>query len=123
MTRYQRVYAVVRRIPRGRVTTYGAIARLARCTGARQAGYALSALDEHTPVPWHRVVNARGAISLPGPSGVTQRLRLEREGVRFNSRGLIDLAAFGWHSQSGARRGAPGRHTWRGSSRAPRRSR
>lgn len=103
MTRYQRVYAVVRRIPRGRVTTYGNLARLAGCTGPRQAGYALSALKEPTAVPWHRVVNARGAISVPGSSGVTQRLRLEREGVRFNGRGIIDLAQFGWRNRNGRR--------------------
>ena len=103
MTRYQRVYAVVRRIPRGRVTTYGNVARLAGCAGPRQAGYALSALEEHTVIPWHRVVNARGAISLPGSPGVTQRLRLEREGVRFNSRGVTDLARFGWRARVGTR--------------------
>jgi len=93
---YTRVYAIIRRIPRGRVCTYGHIARVGGCSGARQVGYALHALTDGTAVPWHRVVNARGAISLPGANGITQRLRLEKEGVRFNAGGAIDLAQFGW---------------------------
>ena len=100
MPPYQKVYAIVQLIPKGRVTTYGHVAQLAACSGPRQAGYALSALKEHTVLPWHRVVNARGAISLTGHSAVTQRLRLEREGIRFNSRGVIDLATFAWRPRS-----------------------
>jgi methylated-DNA-protein-cysteine methyltransferase-like protein len=97
--RWERVYAVVRRIPRGRVATYGQVAALAGLGGqARQVGYALHALPGEGFAPWHRVVNARGAISLPpgGGADVTQRLRLEREGVRFDARGRIDLECFGW---------------------------
>jgi len=91
------VYAVVRRIPRGRVASYGQVARIARLRhGARQVGYALYALREHSTVPWHRVVNARGAISVRDGSQITQRLRLEREGVRFDAAGRIDLEVFGW---------------------------
>jgi methylated-DNA-protein-cysteine methyltransferase related protein len=93
---YARIYAVVRRIPRGRVCTYGQIAKLGRCSGARQVGYALHALHDGTLVPWHRVVNARGAISLRDHGAITQRLRLEKEGVRFSAGGAIDLARFGW---------------------------
>jgi len=93
---FSRVYAIVRRIPRGRVCTYGHIARIGHFSGARQVGYALYALKDGTAVPWHRVVNARGAISLPGSGGITQRLRLEREGVKFDGRGAIDLGRFGW---------------------------
>ncbi len=105
--RWERVWAVVRRVPRGRVATYGQIAALAGLAGqARQVGYALHALPWEGIAPWHRVVNARGAISLPpgGGGDVTQRLRLEREGVRFDGRGRIDLARFGW--RPGARRRA-----------------
>ncbi len=97
--RWERVYAVVRRIPAGRVATYGQVARLCGLgPNARQVGYALHALPADGFAPWHRVVNARGGISLPpsGGSDVTQRLRLEREGVRFDARGRIDLARFGW---------------------------
>jgi len=96
---YLRIWAVVRRIPRGRVSTYGRIATLARLPGhARQVGYAMHGLPSDTSVPWQRVVNAKGEISRRARSGgeVTQRLLLEREGVRFNSRGRIDLEAFGW---------------------------
>jgi len=97
--RWARVYAVVRQIPRGRVATYGQIARLAGLgRQARQVGYALHALPWEGSAPWHRVVNARGGISLPPGRGddVTQRLRLEREGVTFDAGGRIDLKRFGW---------------------------
>jgi methylated-DNA-protein-cysteine methyltransferase related protein len=105
---YERIYAVVRRVPVGRVATYGQVARRARIVhGARQVGYALHALPEHTAVPWHRVVNARGAISLRGGGDATQRILLEREGVRFGAGGRIDLGAHGWqrtHDAPAARR-------------------
>jgi methylated-DNA-protein-cysteine methyltransferase related protein len=99
----------VRRIPHGRVATYGQVARLARIVnGARQVGYALHALPEHAVVPWHRVVNARGAISLRGGGNATQQLLLQREGVSFGAGGRIDLAAHGWRPRrlvSRSRRG------------------
>jgi len=98
--RYERIYAVIRRIPKGRVATYGQIADLAGFPGhARQVGYALYALREGTDVPWHRVVNARGRLSLGAviPEGdVEQRIRLEIEGVEFDADGRIDLARFRW---------------------------
>jgi methylated-DNA-protein-cysteine methyltransferase-like protein len=99
---YQRIYRVVRRIPRGRVATYGQIAELAGMAGhARQVGYALHALDEGTAdgkvVPWHRVINAQGRISLRAEwAGEIQRQLLEREGVVFDARERIDLARFRW---------------------------
>ena len=103
--RWERVYAVIRRIPAGRVATYGQVAHLAGLgPNARQVGYALHALPERSLVPWHRVINARGTISL-GPLGgadVTQRLRLEREGVRFDAHGRVDLGLFGWRQGSRA---------------------
>jgi methylated-DNA-protein-cysteine methyltransferase-like protein len=94
---YDRIYAVVRRIPAGRVSTYGAVASLAGCAGqARLVGYALHALPAATAVPWHRVVNARGAISVPGAGGVRQRLLLAREGVAVDPRGRLRLDKHGW---------------------------
>lgn len=97
---YERIYAVVRRIPRGRVATYGQVATLAGLPGhARQAGYALAALPEGTAAPWHRVVNARGEISARRPASggaITQRILLEQEGVEFDARGRISLDRFGW---------------------------
>lgn len=97
-----RIYSVVRRIPRGRVATYGQIARLAKLPGqARQVGYALAALTPATSVPWHRVLNARGAISLrPFDGGVSQRLLLEKEGVVFDVAGRVSLTRFGWRARS-----------------------
>lgn len=96
---YQKIYAVIRRIPRGRVATYGQIAELAGMGGhARQVGYALHALPEGSVVPWHRVINASGRISLPPESGgVTQRLLLEREGVEVGVGGRIRLTRYQWN--------------------------
>jgi len=97
---YARIYAVVRRVPAGRVTTYGEVARRAGLPGhARQVGYALHALREgDDSVPWHRVVNARGAISPRGEPGMDalQRRILEAEGVVFDARDRIDLDRYGW---------------------------
>ena len=97
---YARIYAVVRRVPFGRVTTYGAVARIAGLPGhARQVGYALSALPTGTSVPWHRVINAQGKLSLErvgSSSGTTQRIRLVREGVVVDAGGRVSLARFGW---------------------------
>ena len=61
---YQRIYAVVRQVPAGRVATYGQVATMAGLAGhARQVGYALHSLDVDETVPWHRVINARGEVS------------------------------------------------------------
>jgi methylated-DNA-protein-cysteine methyltransferase related protein len=96
---YLRIYAVVRRIPRGRVATYGQVAALAGLPGrARQVGYALHALARGTRLPWHRVINAKGEVSRrrrPGDE-LSQRLLLEREGVRFDARGRVALARLRW---------------------------
>ena len=96
---YPQIHDVVRRIPRGRVATYGQVARLAGIPGhARQVGYALHALPEGSRVPWHRVVNRAGAISprrAPGFDRV-QRVLLEAEGVRLDAKGRISLDRFLW---------------------------
>ncbi|HYM62932.1 MAG TPA: MGMT family protein [Thermoanaerobaculia bacterium] len=101
--RWQRIYAVVRRIPRGRVATYGQVAALAGLDGhARQAGYALHALPDDHDVPWHRVINARGEVSprSNGDSHELQRHLLEAEGVAFDARGRVDLARFQWEKRA-----------------------
>ena len=99
-SRWERIYAVVRRIPKGRVATYGQVADVAGLPGhARQVGYALHSLPPHSTVPWQRVVNARGEVSPRGgdPGSVLpQRFRLEAEGVEFDARGRISLERFGW---------------------------
>jgi len=100
-TDFERVYRVVRRIPKGRVTTYGAIARRLRLKSPRQVGAALRAIAPGSPLPWHRVVGAGGAIRLTGHGAVTQRLRLEREGVAFRSPGRVDLRRCGWRRRPG----------------------
>ena len=104
---HERIYAIVRKIPRGRVTTYGTVARLAGFDGqARLVGYALSALRDGTSVPWHRVINAQGRLSLElaaSSSGTTQRLRLEREGVPVDAAGRVSLSRFGWRVRATTR--------------------
>jgi len=97
---WRRIYAVVRRIPRGRVATYGQVAWVAGLPRqARLVGYALHAAGVVDRVPWHRVVNAQGGISAraegPGAS-VLQQLRLEHEGVAFDVRGRVRLDRYGW---------------------------
>lgn len=100
MSSYPGIYAVVSRIPRGRVATYGQVARLAGLPGkARLVGYALSALDDGSRVPWHRVVNAKGQVSVRArgdPMARLQRLRLQRERIFFDDTGSIPLARFRW---------------------------
>lgn len=108
--RWQRIYAVVRRVPAGRVATYGQVALLAGLPGgARQVGYALHALDpdREDDVPWQRVINARGEVSPRSDPGMdrAQRALLEGEGVVFDARGRVDLARFGWRPR-GRRAGA-----------------
>lgn len=105
---YHAIYATVRRIPPGRVASYGQVARVAGLgAAARQVGYALHALPAGSGVPWHRVLNAKGAISLRNHHGITQRLLLAGEGVRFNARARVDLARFGWQPRRPQRRKVP----------------
>jgi methylated-DNA-protein-cysteine methyltransferase related protein len=93
---YPEVWEAVARIPRGRVATYGAIAILCGRPGlARFVGYALHNLPPGIDIPWHRVINARGEISLRGPSAARQRHLLRNEGVAFSD-GTVDLHKFGW---------------------------
>ncbi len=102
--RYQRIYRVVRRIPRGRVATYGQVAELADLPGcARQVGYALHALRDDGPlVPWQRVVNARGEISRRSQPGIEplQQQMLEAEGIEFDARGRLDLERVRWRPRA-----------------------
>ena len=106
---YRQIYAVVKRIPPGRVATYGQVASLAGLPGhARQVGYALHALPEHSTIPWHRVVNARGGISaraVPGAE-LVQRQLLVQEGVRLNAKGQVSLAQVRWSPSGRVKRPA-----------------
>jgi methylated-DNA-protein-cysteine methyltransferase related protein len=93
----ERVYRVVRRVPAGRVIAYGGIAALLGAPrAARGVGHALSTLPEGSSVPWWRVVNGRGEISLTHHRGLLQRSLLEAEGVRFERGGRIDWKKYAW---------------------------
>ena len=97
---YQRIYDMVRLVPAGKVTTYGQIAGLVgRCT-ARMVGYAMAGLKNGTDpdVPWQRVINAQGKVSVHGDGigNAMQRVMLEQEGVEFNANGRVDFSRFGW---------------------------
>ena len=110
-------YRVVRKIPRGKVTTYGRVAALAGRPGAaRLVGYALAALrgTGGRGVPWQRVLGSRGpalaAISLPSyDGGDRQRALLEAEGVRVDERGRVSLQRYGWPPLRVSRSSTPSR--------------
>jgi methylated-DNA-protein-cysteine methyltransferase-like protein len=95
---FEQVYAVVGCIPPGRVATYGQIARLlGQPHAARTVGWAMRGAPEDRDIPWHRVVNAAGRISLPSPDGIAEQRRLLlSEGVVFGRDERIDLTRFGW---------------------------
>ncbi len=95
---HERIYAVAKLIPKGKVATYGQVAHMAgRCT-ARMVGYAMAALPHGSRVPWQRVINAQGMISARSHSDgdVRQRVLLEKEGVKFDAGGRVDLKVFRW---------------------------
>jgi methylated-DNA-protein-cysteine methyltransferase-like protein len=90
------IYAAVRRVPRGRVTTYGEVARRVGLRGgARTVGWAMASLPNDRAAPWWRVVRADGTIA-PRPSADEQRRRLRLEGVHVSPRGVIALDRYGW---------------------------
>ncbi len=100
---HAKVYAMVRKVPRGHVATYGQIATLLGSPRvARQVGFALSGawrVQDEDPVPWHRIINAKGGISTRGDVGlgIDQRALLEREGIEFRTNGTVDLSRYRWH--------------------------
>lgn len=100
----ERVWTTVKRIPRGKVATYGQIAALIGMSRhARQVGYALAATPENRQIPWHRVINAQGRVSMrlkhwESGSDELQRILLEADGVTFDSTGRVDLKRFRWKS-------------------------
>ncbi len=99
-----RVLAMVARIPPGRLATYGQIAELIGAWGcARQVGWTLRRLPLPSPIPWHRVVNARGGISLsPAREGSDwiQAELLRAEGIPVDDRGRLPLALHRWRPES-----------------------
>ncbi len=94
----ERVVYIVKHIPEGRVLTYGKVAALAgNPRGARQVVRILHTMTKRHGLPWHRVINAQGMISLRGTGGEEQRSMLESEGVVFGEQGRIDLKNYLWN--------------------------
>ena len=96
---FPEIRKVVARIPRGRVATYGAVARAAGFEGAaRQVAWALRGANGR--LPWHRVLGAGGKILLPREAGAEQRLRLEAEGVTFRGgKVVMERHEFRYHEK------------------------
>ena len=101
MNFFGRVYEIVKNIPRGKVLSYGDVARLAGCPRlSRQVGYALHSNPNPDEIPCHRVVFSDGSVSsgfaFGGPE--VQRAMLEAEGIEFSADGKIDMKKFGWEA-------------------------
>ena len=96
----QRVVEVIKNIPRGKVATYGQLAAMAgNPRGARQVVRVLVAKSGKEGLPWHRVINGKGTISLTGAGFDEQKALLEAEGVAADERGAVDLGRFGWRTE------------------------
>ncbi|MGA9882481.1 MAG: MGMT family protein [Candidatus Acidiferrales bacterium] len=97
---WEPVYKLIKRIPKGRVTTYGELARKLRLRGgARAVGYAMAACPSGRGIPWHRVVGAGGRLLIPEPHGSLQRRLLESEGVKVQF-GRLDMSRYAWNPQT-----------------------
>lgn len=96
---YERIYSVVSMVPPGKVATYGQIARIAGRCSARNVGYSMASVPSESAVPWHRIINSRGKISVRshGDTCNAQRQMLESEGIVFSDSGAVDLEEFGWN--------------------------
>ena len=95
---FQQIYEIVRLIPEGKVASYGQIsAMLNRCT-PRMVGYAMAALPSDSDVPWQRVINSQGKISMraDGDGENLQRVLLDIENVKFDAHGCVDFSIVGW---------------------------
>lgn len=108
---FDQVYAVVRQIPPGKVASYGQVAALlGHPRAARTVGWALAALRENNDpdVPWQRVINAQGRVSIRNLEHAPeeQQLLLEAEGVGFNAQGKVDWQRYGWDGLSAVELGA-----------------
>lgn len=100
---YERIYAVVRQVPKGQVTTYGQVALVAGASSPRIVGYAMSCLPGESDVPWHRVINSQGRISARkegGEESPEQRRLLKAEDVGFDRAGRVDFAEVAWPGPS-----------------------
>lgn len=95
---HRKFIAVIKMVPKGRVATYGQIARVAGLTGhARQVVWTLHSSTRKYKLPWHRIINSQGKIGLiRGLDQLRQKTFLEREGVEFDRYGKVDLKIFLW---------------------------
>ena len=97
---YQKVYLTVSKIPYGKVATYGQIADLIYEYGrARQVGWALRRLELPSNIPWHRVINSKGLITMSVSRNGTDWIQHEllvREGIKFNTKMKIDIKQYLW---------------------------
>lgn len=91
---FERVYFLVRAVPSGKVTTYGQLGSMCGISDSRTVGEGMNAAPGD--VPWQRVINSRGTISIQGATGARQRALLEDEGVEFDANGRVDFAEVGW---------------------------
>lgn len=93
----EKVVTIIGNIPPGKVLTYGKIAELAgNSRGARQVSRILSSMSSKYSLPWHRVINGKGKISLPDPGYSIQKTKLEEEGIIFDSQDTISLEKYLW---------------------------
>ncbi len=100
------VYDLVKKIPRGRVMTYGQVAKALRLAGgARTAGRAMAACPSGQGVPWHRVVGAGGKLLIREPHASLQRKLLETEGLALAEKRILNFRNFEWSPVKGRRRG------------------
>jgi len=95
---HRRIFDLVNAIPAGKVAAYGQIGAMAGGASGRMVGFALASLRyrQTQGVPWQRVINRSGKISLTGSDAALQRVLLEEEGVGFDAKGSVDLTEFGW---------------------------
>ena len=95
---YKRIYTLVELIPPAQVATYGQIAEMVTCS-PRVVGYAMAAVPEHLNLPWHRVINSQGKVSVrsDGAPSTDQRQLLQDEGVAFDKRGRVNFDEAAWH--------------------------
>ena len=98
---YKKIHHVISLIPSGKVATYGQIAEIVGECTARMVGYAASVIPSDSDIPWQRVINYKGSISLrsSGSGGVLQQKMLEAEGIKFNQKGETDLGHYRWKGE------------------------
>lgn len=97
---HMQIFTVIHQIPKGKISTYGTIAKMAGYPGyARHVGKALGRLPEGSTLPWYRVVNSQGKISLKGNDLLRQKTKLVDEGIEVSELGKISLKQYLWRPE------------------------